>query len=117
MVDVDVPKEGGDNPNLPFPTARVVRLLKENCKDHLISAKVKDAVNIWLGKVCVDVAKEMSKSRYPTLDLDDFRNAVKKYEVASHLDDEKARLLKGLEKLKLDVEALERDISTRINKE
>jgi len=114
MVDVEVV---ADDPNLPFPTARVVKILKANCKDHLISAKVKDAANIWLGNVCEDVAKEMSKSRYPTLDLDDFRAAVKKYEVASHLDEEKARLLKGLEKLKLDIEALERDISTRVNRE
>ncbi len=114
---VDETQEASDGDSMPFPTARVVRILKENCKDHLISAKVKDAVNVWLGQICTDVAVEMSKSRYPTLDLDDFKTAVKKYEVASHLDEEKIRLLKGLEKLKLDIEALERDISTRVNKE
>lgn len=104
-----------DVPDGPFTKARVVRIIKENAPDHMISWRVKNAMNAWLGETAIKVAKMMDKSRYSTLDLDDFREAVKRYEIAEELDREKERLIKGLEKVQSDIDALKRDIERRVD--
>lgn len=105
------PKEVPDG---PFTKARVVRIIKQNAPDHMISWRVKNAMNFWLGQMAKNVAKKMGKTRYATLDLDDFNEAIKRYQIADELDEEKERLIKGLEKVQLDIEALKRDIERRI---
>jgi len=74
-------------------------------------------MNNWLGEVAKDVAAKMNASRYTTLNLDDFSEATKRYEIADELDSEKERLIRGLEKLQLDIDALKRDIERRITLE
>ena len=106
------PKEVPDG---PFTKARVVRLIKKNAPDHMVSWRVKNAMNHWLGEVAIEISKKMNSSRYNTLDLDDFSEAVKRYKIADQLDSEKERLVKGLEKLQLDIEALKQDIERRIS--
>ncbi|MFH1786882.1 MAG: hypothetical protein ABH829_04515 [archaeon] len=101
-------------PNGPFPRAQIVRIIRANAPDHIISWRVKNAMNFWLGEISKNVAKRMGKSRYSTLDLDDFNEAIKRYQIADELDAEKERLLKGLEKVQLDIDALKRDIERRI---
>jgi len=108
------PKEVPDG---PFTKARVVRIIKKNAPDHIVSWRVKNAMNHWLGEVAVEVSEKMNKSRYNKLDLDDFNEAVKRYKIADQLDSEKERLVKGLEKLQLDIEALKQDIERRISLE
>lgn len=103
-----------DVPDGPFTRARVVRIIKEHAPDHMISWRVKNAMNHWLGETAMKVARKMGKSRYTTLDLDDFNEAVKRYEIADELDAEKERLIKGLDKVQMDIEALKRDIERRI---
>lgn len=103
-----------DIPKGPFALARVVRIIRNNAPDHMISSNVKNAMNHWLGEVAEDVAKKMNASRYTTLNLDDFGDATKRYKIADELDSEKERLVKGLDKLQLDIDALKRDIERRI---
>ena len=104
-----------DVPDGPFTKARVVRIIRENAPDHMISWRVKNAMNAWLGDTAIKVSKAMGKSRYSTLDLDDFRESIKRYEIAEELDSEKQRLIKGLEKVQTDIDALKRDIERRVN--
>ena len=103
-----------DIPKGPFALARVVRIIRKNAPDHMISSNVKNSMNYWLGEVAEDVAKKMNASRYTTLNLDDFGDATKRYKIADELDSEKERLVKGLDKLQLDIDALKRDIERRI---
>ena len=60
-----------DIPKGPFALARVVRIIRKNAPDHMISSNVKNAMNHWLGEVAVDVSEKMNASRYTTLNLDD----------------------------------------------
>lgn len=103
--------------NGPFPLAQVVRIIRANSPDHMVSWQVKNAMNSWLGDVAAKVAKAMGNSRYSTLDLDDFREATKRYAIAEELDKEKERLIKGLEKVQADIDALKRDIERRVSTE
>jgi len=113
-VDKSVEKQV---PRGPFALARVVRIIRKNAPDHMISSNVKNSMNNWLGEIAVDVSQKMNSSRYTTLNLDDFSEATKRYTIANELDSEKERLVKGLEKLQLDIDALKRDIERRINTE
>jgi len=103
-----------DIPKGPFALARVVRIIRTNAPDHMISSNVKHMMNHWLGEIAKDVADKMNTSRYTTLNLDDFGDATKRYEIADELDSEKERLVKGLNKLQMDIDALKRDIERRI---
>lgn len=106
-----------DIPKGPFALARVVRIIRKNAPDHMISSNVKNSMNYWLGEIAKDVAGKMNASRYTTLNLDDFNDATKRYKIADELDAEKERLAKGLDKLQMDIEALKRDIERRITLE
>ena len=57
---------------LPFPTARVVRIIKENLKkEHQIRSEVKVAANILVGEVLKDIARQMDEEEYFTLSFYD----------------------------------------------
>ncbi len=65
---------------LPFPSARVVRIIKNNLKkEHQIRSEVKVAANVLLGEILEDIAKQMDEEEYFTLSIDHFNKAAKKY--------------------------------------
>lgn len=90
---------------LPFPTARVVRLLKENLtKPHQIRAEVKIAANEFLGAILADVSREMDKEEVFTLTTEHFNKAVKKYRMIEYQQKRIEKIKKLLEKQKTEVE-------------
>jgi len=103
-----------DDEKLPFPTARVVRIMKENMtKEHQIRAEVKIAANEFLGEILKDVANEMDKEEVFTLSTEHFNKAVKKYKMITYQQKRIERIKKLLEKQKAEVEEviIEIDIS------
>jgi hypothetical protein len=65
---------------LPFPNARVVKILKNNFqKEHQIRRDVKIAANELLGKILEDIAKAMDNEEFYTLSIEHFNKASKKY--------------------------------------
>ncbi|QLJ53360.1 MAG: hypothetical protein Sv326_1185 [Candidatus Fermentimicrarchaeum limneticum] len=65
---------------LPFPNARVVRILKKNFqKEHQIRRDVKISANELLGRILNDVAKAMDNEEFYTLSIEHFNKASKKY--------------------------------------
>ena len=65
---------------LPFPNARVVRILKKNFqKEHQIRRDVKISANELLGRILEDVAKAMDNEEFYTLSIEHFNKASKKY--------------------------------------
>jgi uncharacterized membrane-anchored protein len=67
---------------LPFPNARVVRIIKKNFqKEHQIRRDVKIATNELLGKILEDIAKAMDNEEFYTLSIEHFNKASKKYRV------------------------------------
>lgn len=99
--------------SLPFPNATVVRHIKAYAPNKMISSKVKIALNHFLGDVVKVVAKDMGKTRYSMIEMDDFQRATKPYTVAEDLEFEKQRIVAQLEKTKMDIEGLIRDFNRK----
>ncbi|MCS7109233.1 MAG: hypothetical protein NZ903_00335 [Candidatus Micrarchaeota archaeon] len=96
-----------EDERLPFPTARVVRILKENMtKPHQIRAEVKIAANEFLGEILKDIAKEMDKEEVFTLSTEHFNKAIKKYKMIEYQQKRIERIKKLLEKQKAEIEEL-----------
>jgi hypothetical protein len=67
---------------LPFPNARIVKILKKNFqKEHQIRRDVKIAANKLLGKILTDIAKAMDNEEFYTLSIEHFNKASKKYRI------------------------------------
>ncbi|MCX6777951.1 MAG: hypothetical protein NT157_03625 [Candidatus Micrarchaeota archaeon] len=65
---------------LPFPNARVVRILKENMKkEHQLRKEVRLAANNLVGQILADIAKAMDEEEFFTLGMDHFNRASRKY--------------------------------------
>ena len=99
--------------SLPFPNATVVRHIKTYAPNKMISSKVKIALNHFLGDVVKVVAKDMGKTRYSMIEMDDFQRATKPYTVAEDLEFEKQRIVAQLEKTKMDIDGLIRDFNRK----
>lgn len=108
-VDEDVE----DNHSYPFPMATVVRQVKKQTHNKMISSKVKVAMNEFLGEVVYSVANEMGKTRYSMVEMDDFQRATKPYTYARELEKEKERVVAELEKMKDDLESLIREFQRK----
>jgi hypothetical protein len=90
---------------LPFPTARVVRLIKENLKkEHQIKSEVKVSANILLGEILKDIAKQMDEEEYYTLSMEHFSKAAKKYREVDLQLKRIENIKKMLEKQRADLE-------------
>ena len=111
--EVDDEKSG-----LPFPTAPIVRVMKSNLDSHkLVRRQVKEQMNMWLGKICAEVSKDMNQSPYPTVGVPLFRQSIRKYENVEELRKEKERIVVALHKIKLDCDSLIRDLDHKFDDE
>ncbi len=90
---------------LPFPTARVVRIIKENMKkEHQIRSEVKIAANILAGEMLKDIARQMDEEEYFTLSIEHFNKAAKKYREVDLQLKRLENIKKMLEKQRADLE-------------
>jgi len=111
--EIDDEKSG-----LPFPTAPIVRVMKTNLDAHkLIRKQVKEQMNLWLGKICAEVSKDMNLSPYPTVGVSLFKQSIRKYENVEELKKEKERIVVSLQKIKLDCDSLMRDLDHKFDDE
>ena len=96
---------------LPFPTAPIVRLMRKNLdSEKIIRKRVKDEMNMWLGRMCVEVSKRLNNSPYASVDYPEFKEAVGVYEKLDRIEKEKERIIASLEKIKQDCDSLIRDL-------
>ena len=93
-------------PGLPFPMAPIVRMVKAQIGDKMVSSKVKVAMNKFLGEVASSVAKEMGQTRYPMIEMDDFLRATKPYTYAKEMQTEKERVVKELDAMRTEIDSM-----------
>jgi anaerobic ribonucleoside-triphosphate reductase len=119
MVEEELEKEAveteelppEEEEKLPFPTARVVRIIKENmAKPHQIRAEVKVAANEFLGDILKDIAREMDKEEVFTLNTEHFNKAVKKYKMIEYQQKRIDRVKKLLEKQRAEIDEVVTEI-------
>ncbi len=118
IEESETPEGGAEEASSPeeeskyaFPEAAVVRVMKRHLdKEKMVKKEVKIAMNQWLEKACINIAKEMNKVPYVMVTLNEFRLGVKVYDSLEEFDMEKQRILAHMEAIKKDIERLERDL-------
>jgi predicted nucleotide-binding protein (sugar kinase/HSP70/actin superfamily) len=95
-AEEEVPEEEEEALGLPFPNARVVRIIRENLKrEHQLKFDVKVAANKMLGDILADISKSMDDEEYFTLSIEHFNKASRKYREIE-LQQKRIRKIKAL---------------------
>jgi hypothetical protein len=99
--------EDAESPSLPFPNARVVKIIKENLKrEHQIKRDVKVGANELAGQIIADIAQSMDNEEYFTLSIEHFNKAARKYREI-HLNQKRImRIKKVLEKQRAEIDEI-----------
>jgi histone H3/H4 len=99
---------------LSLPMAPVVRIMRKNLdKDKIIKKKVKVGMNKWLAKMCTKVTKKINEKPYATVNVEDFKDAIEKYNAIDEVEKEKARIVAHLRKIIEDCDSLIRDLDRK----
>lgn len=107
-VIIDNEEEDDD---LMFAKAEVVRLMKENLdEDKMIRERVKVEMNKFLGRVLVNVCRELNKYPYTSIEYEMLKEVLYPYENITRINEEKERILLHLDAIKADCDALGSDV-------
>ena len=97
--------------DLPFATAEVVRLMKENLDDDkMIRERVKVEMNKFLGDVLKNVCQQLNEYPYTTIEYEMLKESIYPYTNIKRINQEKERILLHLEAIKADCNALSMDV-------
>lgn len=109
--DLDV-----DDEKLPFPNARVVRLMRESLDPNKqIKSIVKKEMNLFLGEIVKTICKKMNDFDYSYVDYGMFKQAIETFENIKTIELEKIRLIKALDKIKADCDVVIDDIDRKFH--
>ncbi|MFH0835559.1 MAG: hypothetical protein V1834_00150 [Candidatus Micrarchaeota archaeon] len=112
-------EEEAESEDLPFPNARVVKIIKANLTNpHQIKRDVKIAANELLGEIMGDIAKSMNNEEYFTLSIEHFNKAARKYREIGLAQKRVYKIKKVLEKQRAELDEIvcEIDIDLPENK-
>jgi hypothetical protein len=113
-ADVVAGEEVIDESKFAFAMAPVVRIMKDELdKDKMIRGRVKVEMNLWLEKICRKISKQMNRSDYTMVEVDDFKTAIEPYEMIDDVEGERMRIVANLEKIKQDCDSLIRDVNRK----
>ncbi|AXV38181.1 MAG: hypothetical protein CIT01_08215 [Methanobacterium sp. BRmetb2] len=97
--------------DLPFAKAEVVRLMKKNLdSDKMIRERVKVEMNIFLGEVLERVCEQLNEYPYTTIEYEMLKESIYPYKNIVRINEEKERILKHLDAIKADCDALSLDV-------
>jgi histone H3/H4 len=100
---------------LPFAKAEVVRLMKENLDDDkMIRERVKVEMNKFLGEVLKNVCKQLNEYPYSTVEYEMLKESTYPYTNIERINEEKMRILKHLDAIKADCDALSMDVKATL---
>ena len=96
---------------LPFAKAEVVRLMKQHLdSDKMIRERVKVEMNKFLGDVLEKVCKQLNEYPYTTIEYEMLKESIYPYKNVERINEEKERILKHLDAIKADCDALSLDV-------
>jgi len=105
-----------DDESLPFPRARVVRIIKSEIgNSKQLRSEVKDAINLWLGNLLKRIAREMGDTQFGSVGLADFNRATKPYDMIADLVKDQERLMLACQKLNADSDHINREMARFFN--
>jgi histone H3/H4 len=100
-----------EDETVPFPRARVVRLMRDETKNKIIRSEVKEALNMWLGDLTKKLSKEMGATQYASVSLADFQRATKPYDMMEDIIKDEQRLMLSVQKLREDSDHIIRELN------
>ncbi len=104
-----------EDEGLPFAKAEVVRLMKQNLdSDKMIRERVKVEMNKFLGEVLKKVCYQLNQYPYTTIEYEMLKESIYPYENIERINEEKKRILKHLDAIKADCDALSMDIKVTL---
>ncbi|MDP3741793.1 MAG: hypothetical protein Q8R15_00590 [Candidatus Micrarchaeota archaeon] len=99
--------EDEESEHLPFPNARVVKIIKSNLKsEHQLKREVKEGANVLLGGILADIAQTMDKQEFFTLSSEHFNQAARKYREIALNQKRIKRIQKVLEKQRAELDEI-----------
>ncbi len=111
----EMSEEEAESENLPFPNARVVKIIKRNLRNpHQIKRDVKAAANVLLGTILSDIALSMNEEEYFTLSIEHFNKAARKYREIALNEKRIRRIKKVLEKQKAELDEIITEIELEL---
>lgn len=97
--------------DLPFAKAEVVRLMKQHLdSDKMIRERVKVEMNKFLGQILENVCKQLNEYPYTTIEYEMLKESIYPYKNIERINEEKERILKHLDAIKADCDALSLDV-------
>ncbi len=110
-TDVSFAPGEEEDESLPFPTARIVKLMREGLHSgKQIRSEVKEAINIWMGNLLKKLANEMNNTQLGSVGMADFLRATKPYDMVDDIVKDRERLMLCMEKIKQDADQTKRDM-------
>jgi len=110
--------EDEESDHLPFPNARVVRIVRSALKnEHQIKKDVKVAANVLLGEILADISTSMDAEPYNTLSIEHFNKAARKYREIALNQKRIRRIQKVLEKQRAELDEIVTEIELEANPE
>ncbi len=107
--------EDEDSEHLPFPNARVVKIIKSNLKsEHQLKKEVKEGANVLLGTILADISDTMDKEPYFTLSIEHFNSAARKYREIALNQKRIKRIQKVLEKQRAELDEIIAEIELEV---
>lgn len=104
-----------DDEKLPFAKAEVVRLMKQHLDDDkMIRERVKVEMNKFLGEVLANVCKQLNEYPYSTVEYEMLKESIYPYTNIERINEEKIRILKHLDAIKADCDALSMDVKATL---
>lgn len=96
---------------LPFAKNEVVRLMRENLdSDKMIKERVKVEMNRFLGDILKNVCRQLNDYPYTTIDYEMLKECIYPYQNLKKINQERHRILKHLDAIKADCDALAMDV-------
>lgn len=96
---------------LPFAKNEVVRLMRENLdSDKMIKERVKVEMNRFLGDILENVCRQLNDYPYATIDYEMLKECIYPYQNIKKINQERQRILKHLDAIKADCDALAMDV-------
>ncbi len=96
-----------ESERLPFPNARVVKIIKDNLKrEHQVKREAKLAANELMGEILADISQSMDNEEYFTLSIEHFNKAARKYREIGLNKKRIIRIKKVLEKQRAELDEI-----------
>jgi len=118
IVEEEVSEEEEAKQKLAFPTATIVRLMKEHIdRSKMIKKDVKIGMNRFLGEVVKEVSVKMNQHPYTMVDYRMLKEAIEPYKKVKQLKRDKEKIVVKLNAMIKECESLREELDEKYSEE